>query len=116
MKTAFQKIDLRLLEASYVLGLSPLATFFKVILPNSLGGIAASAVLVFVHTMGEFGVILMVGGSIPGKTRVASIAIYEAVETLNYREAGLMCLILVPVSYLFLLLINRLTRSNVYGS
>jgi molybdate transport system permease protein len=116
MKTAFEKIDRRLLESSYVLGLSPLATFFKVIVPNALGGIAASAILVFVHTMGEFGVILMVGGSIPGETRVASIAIYEAVEALNYREAGIMCLILVPISYVFLLIINRLTRSNLYGS
>ncbi|MCK9274608.1 MAG: molybdate ABC transporter permease subunit [Syntrophales bacterium] len=116
MKTAFEKIDRRLLESSYVLGLSPLATFFKVIVPNALGGVAASAILVFVHTMGEFGVILMVGGSIPGETRVASIAIYEAVEALNYREAGIMCLILVPISYVFLLIINRLTRSNLYGS
>jgi len=116
MKTAFEKIDRRLLESAYVLGLSPLATFFKVILPNAISGVAASAILVFVHTMGEFGVILMVGGSIPGETRVASIAIYEAVEALNYREAGIMCLILVPVSYAFLLIINRLTRSKIYGS
>jgi len=116
MKTSFEKIDRRLLESAYVLGLSPLATFFKVIVPNALGGVAASAILVFVHTMGEFGVILMVGGSIPGETRVASIAIYEAVEALNYREAGMMCLILVPISYFFLLIINRLTRSKIYGS
>ncbi|HOX00668.1 MAG TPA: molybdate ABC transporter permease subunit, partial [Deltaproteobacteria bacterium] len=72
-------------------------------------GIAASAILVFLHTIGEFGVILMVGGSIPGETKVASIAIYEAVEALRYRDAWLMSLALVPVSYLFLLLVNRLT-------
>ena len=58
--------------------------------------------------MGEFGVILMVGGSIPGKTKVASIAIYEAVEALRYRDAMLMSLALIPISYVFLLLINRL--------
>ncbi|HOO37517.1 MAG TPA: molybdate ABC transporter permease subunit [Deltaproteobacteria bacterium] len=108
MKASFEKIDTRLMESAYILGLSRVATFFRVILPNALGGIIASAILVFVHTMGEFGVILMVGGSIPGKTRVASIAIYEAVEALRYRDAMLMSLALIPVSYVFLLLINRL--------
>ena len=73
-------------------------------------GIAASAVLVFVHTLGEFGVILMVGGSIPGKTKVISIAIYESVEALRYREAGIMSLTLVPVCYAVLILVNRLSE------
>ena len=116
MKAAFEKIDRRLLESSYVLGLSPMATFFKVIIPNAVNGLAASAILVFIHTLGEFGVILMVGGSIPGETKVASIAIYEAVEALRYGDAAMMCLILVPISYLFLLLINRLTRRQIYGA
>jgi molybdate transport system permease protein len=110
MKAAFQKIDPRLLENSYVLGLSPFAAFFRVIIPNSLGGILASAILVFLHSMGAFGVLLMVGGSIPGRTKVASIAIYEAVEAMNYGEAGLMCLCFIPISYAFLLLVNRLNR------
>ncbi|MBN2538585.1 MAG: molybdate ABC transporter permease subunit [Deltaproteobacteria bacterium] len=116
MKAAFEKMDRRLLESAYVLGLSPLTTFFKVVIPNTINGLAASAILVFIHTLGEFGVILMVGGSIPGETKVASIAIYEAVEALRYRDAALMCLILVPISYLFLLLINRLTRRRIYGA
>jgi molybdate transport system permease protein len=111
MKTAFEKIDRRLLENADVLGLSPVTAFFRVVIPNSVNGIAASAILVFAHTMGAFGVLLMVGGSIPSETRVASIAIYEAVQALNYREAGLLCLAILPVCYLFLLLINRLTRS-----
>jgi molybdate transport system permease protein len=111
LKAAFEKLDPRLLESAYVLGLSRRAAFFQVMLPNALNGLVAAAVLVFIHTMGEFGVILMVGGSIPGKTKVASIAIYEAVEALNYREAGLICLALVPLSYAVLLLLNRLTRS-----
>lgn len=115
MKAAFEKIDGRLLESAYVLGLSRFATFIKVIIPNSISGIAASAILVFIHSMGAFGVLLMVGGSIPGETKVASIAIYEAVEALNYREAGLMSLALVPISYAFLLLINRLNRSKSHG-
>jgi len=116
MKTAFEKIDRRLLESASVLGLSPLAAFFKVVIPNSVSGICASAILVFVHTMGEFGVILMIGGSIPGKTRVASIAIYEAVESLNYRAAGWMSLVLLLISYAFLLLINHLNRSKTHGA
>lgn len=116
MKTAFAKIDRRLVENAYVLGLTPAATFFRVILPNSVAGIAACAILVFLHTIGEFGVILMVGGSIPGKTKVASIAIYEAVEALRYRDAWLMSITLVPVSYLFLLLVNRLNPEDRHGA
>lgn len=116
MKAAFEKIDRRLLESAYVLGLSPLATFFRVIIPNAVSGLAASAVLVFIHTLGEFGVILMVGGSVPGRTKVASIAIYEAVEALRYQDAALMCAILVPISFAFLLLINWLTRRQIYGN
>ncbi|MGC9324824.1 MAG: molybdate ABC transporter permease subunit [Desulfomonilia bacterium] len=109
MKASFEKIDTRLLESAYILGLSRMSTFFRVIIPNAIGGIIASAILVFVHTVGEFGVILMVGGSIPGKTRVASIAIYEAVEALRYQDALFMSLALIPVSYAFLLLVNRLS-------
>ncbi|HNY66006.1 MAG TPA: molybdate ABC transporter permease subunit [Deltaproteobacteria bacterium] len=109
MKTAFLRIDPRLVENAQVLGLNPVEIFMRVIIPNSLAGIAASAILVFLHSIGEFGVILMVGGSIPGETKVASIAIFEAVEALRYRDAWIMSLTLVPVSYLFLLLVNRLT-------
>jgi molybdate transport system permease protein len=111
MKTAFQKIDRRLLESAYVLGLTPVSAFVRVVLPNSINGIATSAILVFVHSMGAFGVLLMVGGSIPGETRVASIAIYEAVQSLDYAEAGRMSLILLTISYAFMLVMNRLSRS-----
>lgn len=108
LKTAFEKIDKRLLEMASVLGASPMAIFFRVVLPNSLGGIAASAILAFAHTMGEFGVILMIGGSIPGQTKVASIAIYEYVEAMHYREAAYMSLVLVVFSYLVLVGVNLL--------
>jgi len=111
MKTAFQKIDRRLLESAYILGLTPVSAFVRVVLPNSINGIATSAVLVFVHSMGAFGVLLMVGGSIPGETRVASIAIYEAVQSLDYGEAGRMSLILLAISYAFMLVMNRLSRN-----
>jgi len=112
MKAAFQKIDHRLLDAAYILGLSKRAAFFRVIIPNSVSGIAAAAVLVFLHSIGAFGVLLMVGGSIPGETRVASIAIYEAVETMNYQTAGVIALSFIPVSYAFLLLINKLNKES----
>lgn len=112
MKSAFAKIDRRLLDAASVLGLSRRATFMRVIIPNSLNGIAAAAVLVFLHSIGAFGVLLMVGGSIPGVTKVASIAIYEAVETMDYRAAGLIALSFIPISYAFLLLINRLNKDS----
>jgi len=110
MKAAFQKIDRRLLENAYILGLSKRATFARVIVPNSVAGIAAATVLVFLHSIGAFGVLLMVGGSIPGQTKVASIAIYEAVEMMNYRAAGLIALSFIPISYAFLLLINKLNE------
>ena len=112
MKAAFVKIDRRLLENAYILGLSKRAAFIRVIVPNSLGGIAAAAVLVFLHSIGAFGVLLMVGGSIPGQTKVASIAIYEAVEMMNYSAAGMIALSFIPVSYAFLLLINRLNEGS----
>ncbi len=112
LKTAYEKIDKRLLEMADVLGTSPGSTFFRVILPNATGGIAASAILAFAHTMGEFGVILMIGGSIPGTTKVASIAIYEYVEAMRYREAAILSLILVVVSYVILLAVNSLSNRS----
>jgi len=110
IKAAFEKVDPRLRENAYVLGLSPVATFFRVIVPNSLNGISAAAILSFLHSMGAFGVILMIGGSIPEETRVASIAIYEAVEAMDYDKAAKLSLCFVPISYLFLLFVNRLSR------
>lgn len=112
LKAAFRKLDPRLIEASYVLGCSRMETFAKVVLPNSLPGLAAACVLVFAHTMGEFGVALMVGGSVPGETRVASIAIFESVEMLDYRAAMLLSLALVPPAYVVLLLLRRLEATR----
>jgi len=112
MKAAFQKIDRRLLENAYVLGLTKRAAFFRVIIPNSKSGIAASAILVFLHTMGAFGVLIMVGGSVPGETKVASIAIYEAVEMMDYRSAGLLSMAFIPVSFIFLLIVNKLNEGG----
>ena len=108
IRATFEKLDPRLLEAASVLGLTRVQAFFRVVLPNSLSGMAAASVLVFAHSLGEFGVILMVGGSIPGKTKVASIAIYEAVEALRYDDALWLSLALVPLSFLALVAINRI--------
>lgn len=116
MKAAFHRIDPRLVENAQVLGLGPMAIFFRVILPNSLAGVAASAILVFLHAIGEFGVILMVGGSIPDRTKVASIAIYEAVEAMRYSDAWLMSAMLVPLCFAFLLLVNRLNPEVRHGA
>ena len=108
MKTAFEKIDRRLLESAYVLGLSRMQTFARVVLPNSVPGIAGAAILVFLHSMGAFGVLLMIGGSVPGETRVVSIAIYEAVESLDYRGAAMLSLAVLPICYGFLLLVQKI--------
>lgn len=112
IKASFEKIDGRLLEMAYVLGQSPTQAFFKVILPNTINGLTAAAMLAFAHTMGEFGVILMVGGSIPGETKVASIAIYEFVENLQYSQAATMSLILMASSYMMLAAVNYLNRTK----
>ncbi len=116
LKAAFEKVDRRLIESSYVLGVSPAATFFRVVLPNTMNGILAAAVLTFAHIMGEFGVILMVGGSIPGETKVASIEIFDKVESLQYSEAGKLSLTLLLVSFAVLLLVNFLHRGRNHGA
>ena len=92
---AFENVGAGPLEAAASLGASPLDAFFSVVVPQSSRGILTAIVLTFVHTIGEFGVVLMVGGNIPGETRVISIAIYEQVETLNYTDAHILSIGLV---------------------
>lgn len=102
MQAAFQGVSSRLLEAAHTLGASPFRTFWQVVLPNAMPGVVAAAVLSFSHTVGEFGVILMVGGNIPGETKTVSIAIYDMVEALEYSQAGRLALLLVLLAYLIL--------------
>ncbi|NPA41824.1 MAG: molybdate ABC transporter permease subunit [Aquificae bacterium] len=102
IRDAFQSLPKRYLEIAYVFGYLKLEAFFKVILPNSWGGILTAGALVFAHTMGEFGVVLMVGGNIPGETRTLSIYIYDEVQALNYSQAHLASLVLLGVSFLSL--------------
>ena len=95
MVSAFHSLDPQVLEAATTLGASPLDRFFTITLPLCRGSFLASSAMVFAHTMGEFGVVMMLGGSIEGETRTASIAIYEKVELLDYTGAHLISLSLV---------------------
>ncbi|MDX1582805.1 MAG: molybdate ABC transporter permease subunit [Thermoanaerobaculia bacterium] len=95
----FSAVDRGLIEASWCLGASRLRTFFRVIVPLSVRSIIVGFVLSFAHTMGEFGVALMIGGNIPGVTRVASIAIYEDVQALEYSRAAATSLVLLTLSF-----------------
>ena len=92
-----------LTEASQVMGKSKWTTLFKVLLPNCKASLLTGIVLAFAHTVGEFGVVLMIGGSIPGKTKVASIAIYEEVEAMNYAAANFYATVLFIITFCILL-------------
>lgn len=105
IQAGFQHVSSSLIEASYVLGKSKMTTLFRVLLPNIRAALLTGTVLAFAHTIGEFGVVLMIGGNIPGKTKVASIAIYDEVEALNYGLANRYSLFLLVVSFLILLLV-----------
>ncbi|MFT3914979.1 MAG: molybdate ABC transporter permease subunit [Anaeromyxobacteraceae bacterium] len=107
---ALAGVDRRLIEASHTLGVSRLRTFLKVTLPLAWPGVLAGAVLTFAHTLGEFGVVLMVGGNIPGKTRTMSVAIFDHVEALEYRAAHLTAGLLLVVSFAVLSLVYALQR------
>ena len=112
LHTAFESIGQRPVEAAATLGLSPRETFLKVVIPLSKPGYLAAAALSFAHTLGEFGVVLMVGGNIPGETRVISIAIFEHVETLNYFEAHVLSAGLLIFAFLVLLLLFASNAGN----
>jgi molybdate transport system permease protein len=102
VQAGFQSLPPSLKEASYTLGKSRLTTFFKVLLPNVKPALLSGLVLTFAHTIGEFGIVLMIGGNIPGVTKVASISVYEEVELLHYGQAGFYALVLLLVSFLIL--------------
>jgi len=107
---AFAAVDRRLLEASWCLGVSYLATSRRVLAPLAMPGIATGAILSFAHTMGEFGVVLMVGGNIAGVTRTVSISIYDQVQALNYAGAGETSLVLLGLSFSVLAVTYALQR------
>jgi len=112
---ALARVDRQLLEASYTLGESRLRTFRRVSLPLALPGVVAGAVLAFAHTLGEFGVVLMVGGNLPGVTRTLSISIFEAVEQLDYATAARTSLLLLAISFSVLVVTYALQRRSLLG-
>jgi molybdate transport system permease protein len=99
IKSALQQLPLSLSQASYTLGKSERETFIKVLLPNIRASVLTAATLTFAHTLGEFGVVLMIGGNIPGVTRVASIAVYNSVETMDYNAANIYSMILFCITF-----------------
>lgn len=109
---SFSAVDRKLLAASATLGASPLRSFFRVVVPLSVPGLITGVALAFAHTMGEFGVVLMIGGNIPGVTRTVSIAIYDQVQASNYAAANVLALLLLIFCFAALVLIYGLNRTH----
>lgn len=111
IQSGLENLASNLAEASYVLGKSKLETLWRVLIPNIKPSILTGIVLSFAHTVGEFGVILMIGGNIPGETKVASIAIYDEVEGLNYALANRYAIVLFIFTFLVLLIVYSINRN-----
>jgi len=103
LQSGFESLNKNMLEASYISGKGKLTTIMKVALPNIKPALITAIIVTFAHTVGEFGVVLMVGGSIPGETKVASVAIYEMVEIMDYTSAHIYSAIMIIMSFLVLL-------------
>ena len=115
LQNAFSLIGLRPLEVAATLGASPLKRFFHVAMPLAKPGIITAAVLGFAHTLGEFGVVLMIGGNISGETKVLSIAIYEHVEAMEFSSAHTLSAGLLILSFLLLLSVYRSQQKSIEG-
>ena len=118
LQSGFESLDRRMIEASWLAGKGPWQTLWRVALPNIKPSLITALIVTFAHTVGEFGVVLMVGGSIPGETRVASVAIYELVETMEYGTAHIYSAVLLLLSFSVLLgvyLFNRRHRRKTGG-
>ena len=116
LQTAFESIGERPLEVAATLRASALDTFFSVVVPLSLPGFFTASVLTFAHTVGEFGVVLMIGGNLPGETRVASVQIYDHVEALEYVAAHRLAAIMVIFSFLVLLALYAIRNGRTRES
>ncbi len=114
LQSGFEALPKNMLEASYIAGKSKLTTLFMVALPNIKPSLMTAIVITFAHTVGEFGVVLMVGGSIPGQTKVASVAIYEMVEIMDYTSAHIYSGIMVLLSFLVLLCVYVFNRKQAH--
>jgi molybdate transport system permease protein len=115
IQSALAQVPVSIFEAAYTLGKSKIETMVRVILPSIRHGLISGIVLAFAHTVGEFGVILMIGGNIPDETRVASIAIYDEVESLNYAMAHQYAITLFAITFAILLLVYTLNKKSLGG-
>ena len=114
MQRAFESIATDIREAAWCCGLSHFKTFWQIELPLAWPGIVAALILVFAHTLGEFGVVLIIGGNIPGETRTAAIAIYDYMQVLNDDAAGRLSALLLVFAFTSIILINLLNRRFYY--
>jgi molybdate transport system permease protein len=110
LQIAFENLDEGLLETTATLGASPMDRFFTLVIPLCRRGFLTAMILGFAHTVGEFGIVLMIGGSIPGETRVLSIALYDHVESLQYQQAHMLAAGLLIFSFLLLLVVYGTNR------
>ncbi|WP_353662944.1 molybdate ABC transporter permease subunit [Hydrogenimonas sp. SS33] len=116
LQSGFESLNKNMIEAAYIAGKSPTQTLLQVALPNIKPSLLTALIVTFAHTVGEFGVVLMVGGSIPGETKVASVAIYELVETMDYTTAHIYSAVMVAISFTVLLgvyLFNRYQKRRL---
>ena len=112
LQSGFEALDRQMLEASYLAGKSKNTTLFKVALPNIKPSLLTALIITFAHTIGEFGVVLMVGGNIPHETKVASVAIYEMVEVMDYTSAHIYSAIMIAISFIVLLSVYLFNRHH----
>ena len=118
MQSGLESLNKNMLEASYISGKSKIQTLFRIALPNMKPALITAIIVTFAHTVGEFGVVLMVGGSIPAETKVASVAIYEFVETMDYTNAHIYSIFMIILSFLTLLAVyifNGKQKRNPLG-
>jgi molybdate transport system permease protein len=115
MATSFAAVDQKLLDASALLGASHWRTLWRIVLPLGLPGVLTGVVLSFAHTLGEFGVVLMIGGNIPGATQTVSILIYDQVQALDYATANRTALILLMLCFTLLAILYGLRRRGAWN-
>ncbi len=112
LQSGFESLPKNMIDASYICGKSKIMTMLKVALPNIKPSLITALIITFAHTVGEFGVVLMVGGSIPNETKVASVAIYEMVEIMDYESAHIYAAIMVIISFIVLLLVYTFNQKH----
>jgi len=114
LQSGFESLNKKMIEASYIAGKSQLTTLFRVVLPNVKPALLTALIITFAHTVGEFGVVLMIGGSIPNETKVASIAIYEMHDSMEYMSAHIYSAIMLLMSFLVLLSVYIFNHKQNY--